>query len=63
MTTYGSVSQLIAQAKDGDEVALSGLHRRYWPKLVGLARKKLDSAPSTAFDEEDVAQEAFIGFF
>ena len=63
MTTYGSVSQLIAQAKDGDEVALTGLHRRYWPKLVELARRRLHNVPPSTFDEEDIAQEAFIGFF
>lgn len=62
MTTIGSVSQLIADFKDGDDDALADLHRRYWPALVNMARKRLKRAPIRGADEEDVAQSALIGF-
>ncbi len=62
MATIGSVSQLIARFKEGDEDALAQLHRRYWPALVNMARKRLRQAPLTGADEEDVAQSALIGF-
>jgi len=58
----GSVSHWIAQAKEGDEQALARLHARYWPALVGLARQKLHDSPIPS-DEEDIAQEAFLGFY
>ncbi len=60
---FGSVSQLIAQAKAGDDVALAGLHQRYWPKLVDLARRRIQGAPLHDCDAEDVAQIAFISFY
>jgi len=64
LSAFGSVSQLIHQAKAGDENALGELHQRYWPQLVALARRKLRNAPELPqADEEDVAQSAFIGFY
>jgi len=63
MTTIGSVSQLIAQFKEGDEQALAELHQRYWPALVNMARKRLKQTPIAGADEEDVAQSALIGFY
>lgn len=62
MTSAGSVSHWIAQAKAGDELALARLHRRYWPALVGLARQRLLGSPIPS-DEEDIAQQAFFGFY
>ncbi len=59
----GSVSHLIAQAKEGDETALAELHARYWPKLVSIARRRLNGAPLRDRDPEDVAQSAFIAFY
>lgn len=62
MSTLGSVSHWIAQAKAGDEMALAKIHQRYWPALVGLARQRLHGSPIPS-DEEDVAQQAFLGFY
>ena len=62
-TVPGSISQLIAEAKDGDEHALAKLHQRYWPGLVDLARSKLGGAPLRDRDAEDVAQNAFFSFY
>lgn len=63
MSVAGSVSRLIAEAKDGDEDALAKLHQRYWPGLVSIARRKLGGAPLRDQDAEDVAQQAFISFY
>jgi RNA polymerase sigma factor (sigma-70 family) len=63
VATLGSISLLIAQAKDGDSAALGKLHQRYWPQLVARARQRLRGAPLRNADEEDVAQTAFIAFY
>jgi DNA-directed RNA polymerase specialized sigma24 family protein len=60
--SLGSVSHWIARAKTGDEMALARLHQRYWPALVGLARQRLRGSPIPS-DDEDVAQQAFWGFY
>jgi DNA-directed RNA polymerase specialized sigma24 family protein len=62
VSSAGSVSHWISQAKAGDEVALAKLHQRYWPALVGLARQRLHGSPIPS-DEEDIAQQAFLGFY
>ena len=57
-----SVTQWIDRLKAGDPDAAQNLWERYFRRLVGLARKKLRSAPRRAADEEDVALSAFDSF-
>ncbi len=57
-----SVTDWIGQLKAGDHVAAQRLWERYFPRLVGLARKKLHGMPRSAADEEDVALSAFNSF-
>jgi hypothetical protein len=63
MLSRGSVSFWIEQLKAGEEAALAKLHKRYWPEVVRLARKRLRGVPCRACDDEDVAQAAFWSFY
>src|SRR5262249_23741803 len=58
-----SITRWLAQFKDGDEDAARRLWARYFPRLVGLARLKLQGAPRRVADEEDIALSAFNSFF
>ncbi|HYT92698.1 MAG TPA: ECF-type sigma factor [Gemmataceae bacterium] len=62
MTPQGSVSGWIHQIHQGDSRAAAELWRRYFPRLVGLARAVLGSAPRRMADEEDAAPSAFDSF-
>ncbi len=62
MTPAESVSQWIGQLQAGDRAAAQKLWERYFQRLVGLARKKLQGLPRRAADEEDVALSAFASF-
>jgi DNA-directed RNA polymerase specialized sigma24 family protein len=59
----GSVSHWIAALKEGDQAAAQPLWRRYYNKLVALARRRLKPAYRRVADEEDVVQNAFHSFF
>src|SRR5262249_53685630 len=59
MLSPGSVTDWIGQLKAGDPAAAQKLWERYFQRLVGLARKKLQGTPRRAADEEDVALSAF----
>jgi RNA polymerase sigma factor (sigma-70 family) len=62
MSTIGSVTHWLNLLKGGDAAAIQQLWEAYFPRLVGLARKKLHEAPRRAADEEDVALSAFDSF-
>jgi DNA-directed RNA polymerase specialized sigma24 family protein len=62
MSPEGSVTRWLAPLQEGDRAAAQQLWERYFRRLVGLARKKLQGAPRRAADEEDVALSAFDSF-
>jgi DNA-directed RNA polymerase specialized sigma24 family protein len=62
VSTPGSVTNLLELLKSGDDEAARLLWLRYYPRLVGLARKKLQGRPRTIADEEDAALSAFDSF-
>jgi DNA-directed RNA polymerase specialized sigma24 family protein len=57
-----SVSQWLQLLQGGNPKAVQPLWERYFHRLVGLARAKLESHPRRAADEEDVALSAFASF-
>jgi len=62
MQPEASVTQWIDRLKAGEPDAAQKLWERYFRRLVGLAKKKLRTAPRRAADEEDVALSAFDSF-
>jgi DNA-directed RNA polymerase specialized sigma24 family protein len=58
----GSVTHWLGLLKAGDSAAAQPLWQRYFRRLVGLARLKLQGAPRRAADEEDAALSAFASF-
>jgi RNA polymerase sigma factor (sigma-70 family) len=58
----GSISICLSQFKGGDSTAAQNLWERYYPRLIGLARKKLGATSRRAMDEDDVVQNAFDSF-
>jgi DNA-directed RNA polymerase specialized sigma24 family protein len=63
MSSEGSVTRWVAALKAGDAAAAQPLWERYHRRLVGLARRKLESSRRRGADEEDVVQNAFHSFF
>src|SRR5207249_5229718 len=63
MAAADSVSHWLSLLQsDGDAAAAQRLWERYFHRLVGLARDKLQGQPRRAADEEDVALSAFASF-
>jgi len=62
MSADGSVSRWLDQLQRGEPGAAEQLWQRYFLRLVGLARKKLQGGQCRAADEEDVALSAFDSF-
>src|SRR5262249_5642371 len=62
MSPDESVSQWLDRLRDGVPAAAQNLWERYFQRLVGLARKKLQGLARRSADEEDVALSAFDSF-
>ena len=63
MSSGQSVTLWMQKAQAGDARAAQELWDRYFKRLVGLARKKLQGTSRRMADEEDVALSAFHSFF
>lgn len=62
--SHGSVTQWIADLRDGDDSdAHRELWRRYFTRIVALARAQLGALPKAHADEEDVALSAMHSLF
>jgi DNA-directed RNA polymerase specialized sigma24 family protein len=62
MSGEGSITHWLGPLQAGDDAAVQQLWERYFPRLVGLARKRLRGLPGLAADAEDVALSAFDTF-
>ena len=62
MPTDDAVTIWLGQLQAGDPAAARPLFDRYFRRLVGLARKRLQNVSRRAADEEDVALSAFDSF-
>ncbi len=62
LSSEGSVTRCLARLRAGDQAAAQPLWERYFRRLVGLARHKLQGRPRRVADEEDVALSAFDSF-
>jgi RNA polymerase sigma factor (sigma-70 family) len=58
----GSITQWIGDLRGGGSLAAEKLWQRYYMRLVGLARKRLQGAPRRVADEDDVVANAFHSF-
>ena len=54
-----AVTRWIADLRIGDGVAAARLWRYLEPKLLRLGRRQMQSATTTIYDEDDLAQSAF----
>jgi DNA-directed RNA polymerase specialized sigma24 family protein len=63
MSAEGSVSQWLDRLREGDPEAAQRLWERYFLRLAGLARMRLQGSPRRAANEEDVALSALASFF
>jgi hypothetical protein len=61
MSSEGSVTHWLARLQAGEDEAARLLWDRYFQRLVGLARKRLQGTPFRSADE-DVALSAFDSF-
>jgi DNA-directed RNA polymerase specialized sigma24 family protein len=59
VSSPNDITGWIGQLKGGDSAAAAKLWDAYFRRLVGLARKKLQTASRRVADEEDVALSAF----
>jgi RNA polymerase sigma factor (sigma-70 family) len=57
-----SVTFWLERLKSGDRDVVPQLWERYFPRLIRLARRRLEGSPRRAADEEDVVLSAFNSF-
>src|SRR4051794_9472552 len=62
MSFEDSVTKWLHAFQAGDREAVRHLWKRYFNRMIGLARLKLGNLPCGAADEEDVALSAFDSF-
>ncbi len=53
-----NITQWIGKLKSGEEEAAAAIWSEYFPRVCGLARKKLGDLKKRTFDEEDLALSA-----
>lgn len=59
----GSVSMFFTQLRAGDRTAAEPLWQRFFPRLLGLARRTLVGRVQRVADAEDAVQSAFVSFW
>lgn len=59
----GSITHFFQQVRLGEPLAAEILWDRYFPRLLGLARKTLRHRCRTATGPEDIVQSAFVSFW
>jgi len=62
MSPSDTVTDWLRQLQAGEALAVAKLWRRYFPRMVDLARRQLRAVPRRVADEEDVALDAFDSF-
>jgi DNA-directed RNA polymerase specialized sigma24 family protein len=62
MADDGSITHWFEELRSGDQTAAARLWDRYFPRLVSLARARLQGASRRFADEEDVALSVFDSF-
>src|SRR3954462_4749785 len=58
----GSVTHLFSQLQTGEPAAAEALWKRFFPRLVALARRTLAGRPQRVADADDAVQSAFASF-
>ncbi|HEX2474064.1 MAG TPA: ECF-type sigma factor [Lacipirellulaceae bacterium] len=61
--TVGSITRLLPQLRDRNELAVEAIWRRYVGRVHGAARPVIAGLGPGVGDEEDVAQSAFHAFY
>lgn len=59
----GSVTQIFAKLRQGDADSAQRLWERFFPRLLGLARKTLTGRVQRVADADDAVQSAFASFW
>lgn len=63
MSSHASFAELMDRLRAGEDAAARAVFEQYARRLVGLARKHLDTRLAAKVDPEDVVQSAYKSFF